>query len=246
MKLLRINSNDYTGQMKVNRKEYNIMEFRFSDLSDMHQKQLVEEAAILANEVNPHSANEGIFRSLIQRKNDAIAGLLAEYAVVELLNSLSPGSAYRPAALSAKNQIDIVWTDPASKIHSIEVRSSFVNNGLPFGLFAYNHSENTSYFDVLGPYRQESYKKEYESTKDLFFRVLFEGKKSHVHERFIVNDEQFYIIGAMSGDRIRELNNHKSLKPGSAVQKKSDFSGDYYVAPINRIGDIQQFINNFL
>jgi hypothetical protein len=246
MKQLTIMSKEYSGTSKVKRAEYTIIEFRFSDLSVPFQKQLIDEANKLSKEVNPNSANEGKTRTLIQRRNDAFAGLLAEYAVLVFLNSLLHNSAVRPPVTNSKNQIDIQWTDPTSKTYTIEVRSSFVNNGLLFGLFGYNHSEDSSYFDVIGPYRQNNYKSEYESTKDLFFRVLFEKSKSYVYERFVKANEPFYIIGAMSGNKILKLNRHKSLKPGSAVQKRSDFSGDYYVAPINRIGDIQQFKDTFL
>lgn len=244
MQLITKTSEEYSGKT-ISRKKYEILEVRFSDLQKSLQEQLIKEANNLASQVNPHSANEGINRSPIQRRNDAYAGLLAEYATLLLLNSLYPGSAIRPTVTNSKNQIDIQWIAPDSKEYTIEVRSSFVKNGLLFGLFGYNKFKETTYFDVLGPYRQNNYKRDYESTKDLFFRVLFEGTKSFVYERFIEKDEAFYIIGAMSGAKIVELNQHKSLQPGSAVQKRSDFSGDYYVAPISLIGDIQQFKEAF-
>lgn len=245
MELITKKSNEFTGN-KVERGEYHIVKMNFSDFPEKLQQQLVKEATKISKEVNPHSANQGTTRTLIQRENDALAGLLAEFATLELLNSIVPDSAYRPPVTSSKNQIDIMWTAPNLESYTIEVRSSFVKNGLLFGLFAYNASKETTYFDVLGPYRQENYKSDYEPTKDLFFRVLFEGNKSYVYKRFIEANEAFYIIGAMSGKKIIELNQHKSLKPGSAVQTRSDFSGDYYVAPIDHIADIKTIKDYFL
>ncbi len=245
MEIIKVKSSEYTEKNTNSRSEYNIVKFCFSDLSKNLKYQLDTEANNLVNKANPNSASEGKERSLIQRKNDAFAGLLAEYAVLCVLNFFLPNSAERPIVNNSKDQIDIEWRVPDDIKYNIEVRSSFVKNGLLFGLFGYNPEDNASYFDVIGPYRQDNYKKNYESVKDWFFRVLFVGKKMDVYNRFIKNNESFYIIGAMSGNEIININKHKTLKPGSAIQKSSDFSGDYFVAPIDKIKDINQFIEKF-
>lgn len=246
MRLIEITPDCYEGYSNVNRK-YTICEFNFSDFDKELQTKLIVEADILAQKANPDAANNGKLRTLIQRTNDAYDGLLAEYAVEKLLNSFITNSATRPTVTTTLNQVDIVWQNPSMHAsYNREVRSSFVKNGLPFALFATNEYDNSTYFNVLGPYFQKNYKIDYESTKDLYFRVLFTDKKMDVVNRFIKKDEPFYIIGAMGGKKIIKFNKHKSLTPGSAVQKHSNFTGDYFVCPLDKVGDIALFQEFFL
>lgn len=238
-----MNSINYTGN-KIERTEYHIVEISYADFSVSQKKELLEEATKLLVSINPHSANTGEIRSTKTQENDVYAGLLAEFATMIFLNSKFKDSAIRPISTTGINQVDIKWKY-LEKEYDLEVRSSFVKNGLEFALFAKNPKTNESYFDVIGPYYQKKYKTNYESVKDLFFRVLFTGNKYNIYDRFINNNEKFYIIGAMAGKNIIDENKHKPLTPSSSVQKYSQFDGDYYIAPINKIGDIKQFLNHF-
>lgn len=244
MEFLTLTPSDYIYPTTINR-SYTICKYNFSDFDKETQTSLINEANQLSITANPGEANSGHTRPYIQRTNDSYAGLLAEYAVTHFLNSCTNNSAVRPYVTTPINQIDIVWDNNGAS-YTIEVRSSFVKNGIPFALYAINKIDSSPYFDVLGPYYQKTYKEKYESVKDLYFRVLFEGAKTNIIDRFINNDESFYVIGAMRGNKIINYNKHKTLQPGSSVQKYSDFSGDYFVCPINKIGDITAFKNYFL
>lgn len=111
------------------------------------------------------------------------------------------------------------------------MRSSFVNNGIPFALFAVNKNTHETYFDVLGSYYQQSHKFDYETPKDAYARVLFKGNKYTVYQRFIEQNELFYIIGFMDGPTLINLNYHKPLTPNSAFSKHGSLTGSYYVSP---------------
>lgn len=230
------------NQVGVSR-NYTVYEFHFSDFDSQTKKTIIREAENLAINANNGAANNGGTRSPIVKQNDAYAGILAEFATLKFLNFLKPNSATRPVVNSTANQIDLLWSYQSNKF-TLEVRSSFVNNGLEFGLFAVNPKTNQTYFDVLGPYYQQSYKKQYESFKDAYVRVLFVGKKYDVKNRFVNKDESFYLIGFMDGQQLINMNCHKSLTPNSAFTKHGSLTGDYYVAPINYICDIDKVTYN--
>ena len=221
----------------VNR-DYVVMEFRFSDFSDDDKEKIKQDAEELSKKANKKGANSGKERTAKVVENDAYAGVLAEFATVYYLNSLKIGNAFRPKVTDLSNQIDVVWEFNKDLSKTVEVRSSFVKNGLDFGLFVIDNSTNQPYFDIIGPYYQKDYKKDYEQKKDLYARVLFEKTKYDVKHRFIENDEPFYLIGFLSGEKLINLNYHKSLTERDATNL---VSGDYYVAPINQIWDIAEF-----
>ena len=240
-KLVLLKNNDFLSP--INR-EYRVLEFRFSDFSETDKEKIIQEAEELAFSAHSNSANSGENRSAIVKQNDAYAGILAEFVTLYFLNSLKNSFAYRPEVHDTKNQIDISWSLNGQN-YSVEVRSSFVKNGLNFGLFGYNASAQQPYFDILGPYFQSNYKSEYESVKNVYARVFFERNKFNVKERFIKYDEPFYLIGFMSGDTIVKLDYHKPLTPGSAVTKEGSLTGSYYVAPINMITDVGKMMEYY-
>lgn len=225
-------------------REYVVATFRFSDFSEKDREELKKEALFLSNNVNNRAANSGDYRSAENLLNDAIAGLLAEYATMYLINSFDLGNAFRPKSNSSYNQVDIIC-EKEQETYTIEVRSSFVRNGIEFALYHVNKKTKLPYFDILGPYYQESYKPNYEEIRDFYSRVLFDGKKEKVMNRFINNDEEFYLIGFYPGEAIIELDYHKKLYPGSAFTKTGNLSGDYYVSPIVNIMDIDTFFELF-
>lgn len=235
MKYLTLTPKSYYGVTPITR-EYSILELHFSDFSDSDKKAIQSEARLLATQANSSAANSGLPRDQNAKLCDAYSGIIAEYAVVYFLNSLIPNSAYRPKVTSSINQVDINWNYNNLDI-SIEVRSSFVKNGISFALYAYNAKKNQMFFDIIGPYYQGDYKPDFESQKDYYFRVLFVGDKNNTIEDIIENDCPFYLIGAIKGKVIIEYNLHKKLSQGEANFKIGNPNGDYYVIPISNIVD---------
>lgn len=223
----------------VNR-DYVVMEFRFSEFSEGDKEKIIQDAEELSQKANKKGANSGKTRPSKVVENDAYAGVLAEFATVYYLNSLDLGTVFRPEVTDISNQIDVLWEFSENDSITIEVRSSFVNNGLDFGLFVIDKSTNQPFFDIIGPYYQKNYKTDYEPVKDFYARVLFEGKKYNVKNRFIEKNEPFYLIGFISGKKLIKRDYHKPLTEKDATNL---ISGDYYVAPINEIWDIAMFKN---
>ena len=223
----------------VNR-DYVVMEFRFSDFSEGDKEKIKQDAEELSQKANKKGANSGKTRPSKVVENDAYAGVLAEFATVYYLNSLDHGTAFRPEVTDLSNQIDVEWEFSEKNSITIEVRSSFVTNGLNFGLFAIDKSTNQPYFDIIGPYYQEGLKDNYEPVKNIYARVLFEDVKYDVKNRFIEQNEPFYLIGFISGKKLIKLDYHKPL---TEKDETNLTSGDYYVAPINEIWDIASFKN---
>lgn len=242
MRERKLSVKDVKKRMKGNPslvgRNYVVVEFRFSDFSDDDKEKIKQDAEELSEKANKKGANSGEKRTDKVVENDAYAGVLAEFATVYYLNSLNLGIASRPEVTDLSNQIDVVWEFNKDLSKTVEVRSSFLKNGLDFGLFVIDNSTNQPYFDIIGPYYQKNYKTNYEPVKDLYARVLFEKTKYDVKNRFIEKDEPFYLIGFLSGEKLIELDYHKSLTEKDATNL---VSGDYYVAPINRIWDIAEF-----
>ena len=223
----------------VNR-DYVVMEFRFSDFSEGDKEKIKQDAEELSQKANKKGANSGEARPPKVVENDAYAGVLAEFATVYYLNSIGHGTAFRPEVTDLSNQIDVEREFSENISITIEVRSSFVKNGLDFGLYAINQSTNKPYFDIIGPYYQEGLKNNYEPAKDFYARVLFEDAKYNVKNRFIEKNEPFYLIGFISGKKLIKLDYHKPL---TEKDETNLTNGDYYVAPINEIWDISNFKN---
>lgn len=232
------------NEYRIIQRKYVVAEFRFSDFLENDREKLKQEAAFLSNNVNNRAANSGDRRSSENLLNDAIAGLLAEYATMYLINLCDLGNAFRPKSDSSYDQIDIIW-EQEHATYTIEVRSSFVRNGIDFALYAVDKNTKLPYFDILGPYYQDSYKPTYEEIRDFYSRVLFKGDNKNVMDRFINNDEEFYLIGFYPGKAMITLDYHKKLFPGSAFTKAGNLSGDYYVSPIVNIMDIDTVIDLF-
>ena len=148
-------------------RNYVVVEFRFSDFSDDEKEKIKQDAEELSEKANKKGANSGEKRTDKVVENDAYAGVLAEFATVYYLNSLNLGIASRPEVTDLSNQIDVVWEFNKDLSKTVEVRSSFVKNGLDFGLFVIDNSTNQPYFDIIGPYYQKNYKTNYEPVKDL-------------------------------------------------------------------------------
>jgi len=240
--MIKLTPKDYTGYSKVNR-DYSIIEFKFSDFTPEERDQIYVEAKNLYEKANPNGANTGTQRGDIAKWNDSIAGTIAEYAtLVFFRKAFKEDTSHRPPVTSSENQIDIAW-EHGGKEYSIEVRSSFVNNGINFALYASKKKSDTTEFDVLGPYCQKSYKSDYEPVKNIFMRVFFPTPKFNVEKKYVEENHSFYLIGGMLGKDLIELNYHKPLIAKNTVGLSRD--GDYFVAPIDKIMDIKQFLEKF-
>ena len=254
MILKKIYKKDVMLKNKANRDKYTILEFKWSNFSEFEKKQILTETDILYKETNSLSANTGLIRSPEKKYIDSLSGIMAEFATTKFFNDFlnENWSAIRPIFESSKNQIDIAL-NYKEEIYNVEVRSSFVKNGINFALYATNNQGKT-YFDVLGTYKQNSYKSNFESVKDLFIRVLFDisdenfeqfYKKRHVFiDKYINKDEPFYVIGGMSGKSIIKKGYKKTLVKKDLSSYSSNIKeGEYNVAEISNIYDIEHFMN---
>lgn len=242
LKIITKTAENYSGNSNIKRK-YGILEFQYSDFDTLTKEIIGSEANILIENANDGAANSGLSRNLETKSDDAFSGIIAEFAVLQFLNTLVPNSANRPIVTTSHNQVDITWQFN-EKNYSIEVRSSFVKNGIDFALFATNEKTNMPYFDMLGPYYQTKYKTDYESDKDSYFRVLYPGIKKNIYSKLVKNNESFYIIGELSNKELKQKGYHKKLSPEEAVSSNGNLTGDYFVSPINSVVDCEQFILN--
>lgn len=148
---------------------FNIIVCKFNYKSNANDKilldSLIKKGLILADKVNPGAANNSFKKREFEKiKNNCVAGVIAEYCWQEYLND--NGLVLRVAETpfsDASNQIDL-RIFKGNK--SIEVRSSFPRNGIPFALC---HPEKE--FDVIGPYANDY--KPGEIKKDFYVRTLF-------------------------------------------------------------------------
>ncbi len=160
MRVWRALPNKYYGYSNIKR-TYDVLEINFSDFSEDYAYEIYNEAEKLFRNTNPKAANTGFDRDNNIKWIDTLSGVIAEYAVLMFLldkELFDNSSASRPIATDGINQIDFEWKY-LNKKYSIEVRSSFANNGLAFALFAVNKISKKSYFDVIGPYYNMAYKK---------------------------------------------------------------------------------------
>ena len=239
-------------------RNYTILECKWSDFSEIEKKYILKEAEILCLGANSTGANTGISRSNEKKYIDSLSGTMAEFAVTKFLNMGLGLEAKRPTVTTTHNQVDISF-QYNQKTYTVEVRSSFVQNGIDFALYGFNKNTNKTFFDVLGPYKQENHKTDFESVKDLFMRVLFDIKdqskdgfdkdkdfytdKEHFIKKYITDDKPFYIIGGLSGNTIMKENYIKQLTPRDLTQYPAGITpGEYYVAQISNIADIDQLL----
>jgi hypothetical protein len=172
---------------------------------------LVEKGVTLANKVNPGSANDGTRKRDFERiKNNCVAGILAEYCWKFYLNDSNLIIRVSETPFEyASNQIDLQIIKVKK---SIEVRSSFPRNGIPFAL-CHPYKE----FDVIGPYATDY--KPGEIKKDFYVRTLFHLKK--VGEFKGYGDKMIPIIEKIM-DKIYKSNFEVSLTGGADWEMMSN------------------------
>lgn len=264
MEELVIKNYQYKYRPKANRKQYTILECKWSDFTESEKSEIYKEAEILYEKAKKTAANTGIARTPEKKYIDSLSGVMAEFATTKFFNEYlsSDWKAHRPIVTSTHNQVDIALKHKETN-YKVEVRSSFVQNGIVFALYGVNKDgkyKDKTYFDVLGTYKQEAYKTNFESVKDLFMRVLFDIKgessdgfksdrqfyldRKYFIDKYINKDEPFYIIGGMSGDAIIKQNYTKTLSPNDLSQYTKDIKlGEYNVSEISNISDVERFLS---
>lgn len=259
-----ITSKDYKSKYKANRDKYTILEFNWSDFSEEEKQNIYKEADILYEKADETSANTGKPRDPETKYIDSLSGVMAEFAVTKFFNEIlnDNWNARRPIVTTTHNQVDIDLEYKETN-YKVEVRSSFVQNGITFALYGVHSSgeyKGKTYFDVLGTYKQKVHKKDFESVKDLFMRVLFDinsessdkfkkdrefyKNRTYFINKYIDRDEPFYIIGGMSGDAIMKEKYTKKLSSKDLSGYISNISeGEYNVAEISKISDVEKLSN---
>lgn len=221
-------------------KTYNVVKvvFNRSNTYDFNLLQEIYYKGIeLSNLVRANAANEGnrVRDENILRIN-AISGILAEYAWKEYIN-------YR----ANRNIVDFTeYIDPREQIDlqiintniKIEVRSSFVKNGLQFALC------NKKYrFDVLGPYTNVY--KPNETFKDFYLRTLYPFDTSKFDEYFNNDIVEVYLTCGATLEMMNNINIYvyKDLIPAEAL---IDVNSNYRVIPFERSLDTIDITQNIL
>ena len=261
-----ITKNEYKAKYKALRDRYTILEFRWSDFSESEKKEIYKEADILYQKASKIGANTGLARLPEKKYIDSLCGVMAEFATTKFFNDFlnNNWNAHRPIVTTVHNQVDISLNHKQTN-YKVEVRSSFVQNGIAFALYGIHSTgkyKDKTYFDVLGTYKQPKNKEDFESVKDLFMRVLFDissessdtfkedksfyKDRKYFKDKYINRNEPFYIIGGMSGKKImkEEYTKPLSVRDLSQYTSLEDIQeGEYNVAEISKINDVEHFLN---
>ncbi len=204
-------------------------------------KSVLEIAKEIEPKLNSSQANTGEERAPETKTDCNNAGLIAEYACYEFLKWLFGEIIEKPKSEGAKNQIDIDAISALGKKLTIEVRSSFVNNGIIFALFMKDKFHpGYQYFDVIGPYTN-GYKPD-EECKDFYMRVLFPFKKQEFESKLENNSTiDLYITGGVTGAMLydRAFSQLKHLAPSGG---EVEVEADYRVVPLYKSLDIYDFV----
>lgn len=201
-------------------------------------KEVKAKAAEIEVKLNAGQANSSKVRDEQTIKIDNLSGLIAEYACRTFLEKiLGKGVLEETSSETARNQIDIVL---AKSKKTIEVRSSFVRNGIKFALFAKPKRDGEEqYFDILGPY-SNGYKPG-EIEKDFYMRVLYEGDKKD----FLTLLEEPVLTLYITGGATRAMMDDKSIyqvKHLIPAGGQVEIESDYRVIPLGKSLDIDEFM----
>lgn len=188
-------------------------------------KDYLQKAIELADSVNPNAANA----SAIERENDrkvqdAFAGVLAEQGWLAYLNRKFGQIASSTPFTEANGQIDILLNNG----ERIEVRSSFIRNGVRFGVCSDLHS-----FKIIGAYA--NLYKPGEVQKEFYASALFDTKKDR-----ILTDNEIYF--SLTGGATKEMMKNAGFEDdlvaeGDLTEKKTR----YKLLRLKDANDIEQF-----
>lgn len=210
-------------------KIYKIVKVTFQNTAK-NKQWLIDKATEFASKVNPHAANH----SEVTRNNDrlildAMGGILAEYGWLVYINRIFGDATVSFTEFNSSNsQIDLLLNNGKT----IEVRSSFVRNGIKFGICneRYNFKNICKYENLYKPG---------EIDKDFFACVLFETQK-----QAIINASEiiFYLVGGST--RAMMMNDNISFV--SDLVAEDDYTQTktrYKVIKLKDAMDINDFEN---
>lgn len=209
-------------------------EFDYTDKSDREIiDDLIQKGEQLSKLVNNGAANNANYSRNIERlQNNCIAGLLAEFAWKNFLNSEKYVVEETPFN-GANGQIDLkVIKDNKT----IEVRSSFPRNGVDFAI-----CHQTYEFDVIGPYAN-SYKPN-EIQKDYYVRALFPFDSSLLINNLKQNNFHLYLTGGATWDMMvnNDFSKTKDFIPDGEMNiDRMSTRTNYRVVPFSKSLDTKE------
>lgn len=230
--------NKMSKAYSVNRKMFMCLDVAVNTESTWY-KNVYNIAKEIEHKLNPGQANSSEKRSDEIIKIDNLAGVIAEYCCYDILKYELKDviTVEKPVSNSSYNQIDISLNNSKK---TIEVRSSFAQNGVDFALFAKDKEKtDEQYFDVIGPY-SNGYKPG-EILKDYYMRVIYSFEKKKFIEKIKNNDLHLFITGGVTCEMMTNpsVSQQKHLKPeGGEVKIESD----YFVVPLGKSLDYDDFI----
>lgn len=207
-------------------KTFNLIECSVRKNSDEYNV-YIEKANKLAELVNAAAANNSELNRLPKRKtSDAIMGILAEEGWLQYINSNFPNLASYTPFEDVTAQIDLKLTNN----EKIEIRSSFVRNGLKFAICHDRYN-----FKNIGPYSNTV--KPGEIQKELYLAVLFDIEKEELLEKEIIN---FYLIGGSTWEMMVQIGYDDPLTPVDALVP---IKSKYKVIQFKDALDVEQIIS---
>lgn len=187
------------------------------------------QGAELSKKVNPNQANNSTEpRDKKRLLINATAGILAEYVWKLFLNSFHHPNNFVevPEPIDVRNQIDL---NTVGKNKKLEIRSSFVKNGIKFAL-----CHESQYFDVIGPYHN-SYKPN-EPQKDFYLRTLFPFESDIFFQQ---QQMDIYLTGGATWEMMCDENLYK-IKDCKPEDVFFSVKSSYRVIPMEKSLDIEE------
>lgn len=184
----------------------------------------------LAKRVNSYKANESFAkRDDITLLANNFIGIISEYAWKYFINLTTIDTTVMETEMTdISSQIDLIHLKTKK---TIEVRSSFVTNGINFAIF---HEKG---FDIIGPYMNGVKLAEIE--KDFYLRTLFhyDNKKissfiNEVKNSDYRNPFNIYLVGGATKEMMNDemLYITKPMKTGQTIEEGIPQEATHYKA----------------
>jgi hypothetical protein len=187
-------------QIRCRSKIFSSIEFTFTNDDDKKiLEDLVNEGKILAENVNPSLARDSSYKRDYDIKiKDCIGGVVAEYCWRTWLNTYFKSNeldcqAKKTLFETTKNQIDIKIVNKSGGGKTIEVRSSFANNGVDAAV--------CRNFKTLGPYYNNV--KTIEYTKDYHVMVVYSFSKKDLMAELQSGAFKVYLVGGATKEMLK-------------------------------------------
>lgn len=214
------------------------LDYKNSELDKNIFLSILERAEKLAKAVNPHSANNPAkIRTQSNLVVNNFIGMISEYAWKYFINlSAIDITVTETEMKDVANQIDLIQIRTGK---TIEVRSSFVTNGISFAIF------NQKGFDIIGPYINDIYKLS-EIEKDFYLRTLIQYDNKRIQnffEYFKNNVLNIYLVGGATKEMMSDENLFiiKHMKAGEIIGNRDSINVTTYKAiPIIKAKDAIQ------